>query len=349
MRGMTDKLIKYVLEETPEDSKICRAFQHWTTTCKRFRAFIDEYKNKIRKKVRGAETEDDIEDIRFELEIPYLLLLNNDFNVQYEAYGTSQQAPDFKITYKETLPLNFEVARIRESEFCDRLEQIERKIAKRVYQIPSHLGANFIYINPSSSLIEKMEHLEDEIVDFIGKTIKRVEAILEYDKPTRYRIYPIEGANDLKLELIKPSMKRNFNNTSWNGGGVFPLPYTGKEQNKFGDIIIDKLRQAIPDMINMLVINTNTWAHDEDSLIDALISIRGFVGEQNDEFFKQKGYNSTEDFINKSRKLRGILFRSTWIKGEGARNYVWENPDANNKLPASVSEYLRNMDRAPIT
>ena len=72
-------LISYILEG--KENLFQEVFKSRFDACERFKEFIYRYKDKVRAKARGAVTRDDLEDIIHELEIPYLLLLDNRFEV----------------------------------------------------------------------------------------------------------------------------------------------------------------------------------------------------------------------------------------------------------------------------
>ncbi len=86
----------------------------WLGTSKRFRAFAEAYRDKIRKKARSARDPEGLHDLRCELAVAYLLVQEPRFTVQYEPQGVGgQRAPDFTVLYKGHLPFHLEVTRQR--------------------------------------------------------------------------------------------------------------------------------------------------------------------------------------------------------------------------------------------
>jgi hypothetical protein len=86
----------------------------WVNTSARFRAFLDIYRDKVRKKVRVAQSSDELNDLRAELAVAYLLLQDRRCVVEYEKLGVRQQrAPDFTVIFKTHTPFNVEVTRLR--------------------------------------------------------------------------------------------------------------------------------------------------------------------------------------------------------------------------------------------
>src|SRR5436190_5204166 len=91
-------------------------FGLWVASSARFRAFAEQYRDKIRKKVRGTRDQEGLKDLTFELEIAYLLLSERRFAVEYEKGGVGKQrGPDFCVTFKAHIPFNVEVKRFRNS------------------------------------------------------------------------------------------------------------------------------------------------------------------------------------------------------------------------------------------
>ena len=71
---------------------------------------------KIAKKLATAKSDEDLCDIRSELEIALILCENKKLSIEYEKYESSDgRAPDFFVTYNGTFTFNVEVVRIRES------------------------------------------------------------------------------------------------------------------------------------------------------------------------------------------------------------------------------------------
>jgi hypothetical protein len=80
------------------ESSIQRACLSWMAQSPAFRTFVARYRDKIRAKVRRCPTEDDLQDLSWELEIGHLLLKNPDFQLEYEPYGTSgSRSPDYLV------------------------------------------------------------------------------------------------------------------------------------------------------------------------------------------------------------------------------------------------------------
>lgn len=98
------------LQPTPLGAQ-CAA---WMAASRRFRAFVESYRDKIRKKVRSAEDAEGLGDVQAELAIAHALLQERRFSVEYEAYAAEKQrGPDFTVAFTTRLHFNVEVTRLR--------------------------------------------------------------------------------------------------------------------------------------------------------------------------------------------------------------------------------------------
>jgi len=86
----------------------------WMTSSPRFAAFVEVYRNKIRKKIRIEPEAEGLRDLLIELEAAYLLLQEQRFEIGYEPYARDEsRSPDFAVTYRTNLIFNVEVTRMR--------------------------------------------------------------------------------------------------------------------------------------------------------------------------------------------------------------------------------------------
>jgi hypothetical protein len=89
----------------------------WMGASPRFTAFVEAYRDKIRKKIRNTRTPASALDLRGELGVACCLLDDRHFAVAYEPYASAKRrSPDFAVTYRSNLVFNIEVARIRAKE-----------------------------------------------------------------------------------------------------------------------------------------------------------------------------------------------------------------------------------------
>ncbi len=83
------------------------------TASRRFRAFAEAYRDKIRKKARGSRDDEAQRDLAFELAVAALILDDGRFALEYEPYGVGQRAPDFRLTFRGGARCNIEARRLR--------------------------------------------------------------------------------------------------------------------------------------------------------------------------------------------------------------------------------------------
>ena len=108
-------LIAYLFEGQPH--LLSSELYRWMEGSSRFTAFVETYRDKIRKKLRVAREPETILDLRGELEVAYCLLNDRRLAVAYEPYASTQRrGPDFAVTYRVNLVFNIEVARLRVEE-----------------------------------------------------------------------------------------------------------------------------------------------------------------------------------------------------------------------------------------
>lgn len=317
----------------------------WFNKCPRFRSFTYRHRNKIRRKLRGAESEDVLFDVRAELHFAYLMLLDEHFEVEYEKYGTGEnRSPDFTVVFQCEIAFNAEVKRIREAEMTTRFEKLLAKIDGEVRKVVSSLefGIEPGVMGITRGLLDRLESSKSDVADFIKAMIGREEGNLLNDKQYDYAIAGFE--HELILYLVKPGWKEAPGPTSHDG--IMPVLYTRKEYRKFGDTICEKVRQLVPGMINVLVVFCSSFTHDEEDLLRAITSINQMLGQGGDAFFIRKGFKGKQDFLNHTRWLSGILFRDSFVPiGEHReRNILWQNGQADLQIPHAIAEYLRIMD-----
>jgi hypothetical protein len=108
----TSDLLTYLFDGQPHS--LTSLFEYWLAS-KRFRAWTDANRAKIRKKVRGVPDAETLRDLRFELETAYLLVQERRFTVVYEYFAAEKaRGPDFTVTFG-SLRFNVEVTRLRAS------------------------------------------------------------------------------------------------------------------------------------------------------------------------------------------------------------------------------------------
>jgi hypothetical protein len=109
-------LIAYVLDGAPQ--LLSGGLLGWLDASldasARFTAFVETYRDKIRKKIRLAREPESLLDLRSELGVAAALLRDRRLAVAYEPYASAKRrGPDFAVTYRVNTTFNLEVARMR--------------------------------------------------------------------------------------------------------------------------------------------------------------------------------------------------------------------------------------------
>ena len=86
----------------------------WLGSSRRFAAFVNTFRDKIRKKLRVTQDQETLYDLRLELETAYLLLQERNLSVAYEPeHSGPGRSPDFAVTFTTSLTFMVEVTRLR--------------------------------------------------------------------------------------------------------------------------------------------------------------------------------------------------------------------------------------------
>lgn len=126
--------MRYVFEGRPH--ALYRALRGWMEASPRFTAFVETYRDKVRKKVRVTRGAESALDLGGELEVAFRLLNDRRLEVAYEPYASlRKRSPDFGVTYRTNLTFNVEVARIRDAPGegeAERLAWVEERLQRVV-------------------------------------------------------------------------------------------------------------------------------------------------------------------------------------------------------------------------
>lgn len=134
-------------------------FAGWVRGSRRFKAFADSYRGKIRAKLRNARDDAGMVDLRAELETAALLLRDDRFTLEYEKYAAARQrGPDFTVTFRTRTPFNIEVRRVRSVELDDgdadaRANKLIAVLCDKAGQMPPSI-VNLLWLTADSALDE---------------------------------------------------------------------------------------------------------------------------------------------------------------------------------------------------
>ena len=128
-----DELLAYLFPADQQD--LASEVRGWLVGSRSFRAFAETYRDKIRKKGRGARDDGARRDLGFELAVAALLLGERSLGLEYEPYGVGQRAPDLRVTFR-SLRFNVEARRLRGSAGAARLA---RTLCDKIGQLPTSM------------------------------------------------------------------------------------------------------------------------------------------------------------------------------------------------------------------
>ncbi|HEU4327521.1 MAG TPA: hypothetical protein VFS21_30560 [Roseiflexaceae bacterium] len=107
-----DDLLAYLTDQRPHP--LTPSLAEWLAGSRRFAAFAEANRDKIRKKLRGAQEPQPALDLRVELETAALLLGERQLSLVYEPQGLGRtRGPDFAVDYTTSTRCMVEVTRLR--------------------------------------------------------------------------------------------------------------------------------------------------------------------------------------------------------------------------------------------
>lgn len=123
----------------------------WIKGERRYRAFAERYRGKMRSKLRNATGQEATADLRFEFEVAYWLLQEPRFEVAYETFEARQGGPDYTVSYRVNTRFNVEVRRIRRAEAGDeRVRKLVETLTDKARQMPPN-AINLLVVSDGSA------------------------------------------------------------------------------------------------------------------------------------------------------------------------------------------------------
>jgi hypothetical protein len=152
------ELIAFLFEGRP--SLITVPLTRWVATSPRYTVFVEKYKDKIRKKIRVTREREALEDLLYELQIPYLFLGEKRFELVYEPYMSGRtRGPDFSLTFRTNFTFNIEVTHVRGTRRA-RTEAIDFRLVDvlcgKLRQLLPKM-ANLLMIEVSPDALEQLD------------------------------------------------------------------------------------------------------------------------------------------------------------------------------------------------
>ncbi len=154
-----------------KSNPLAKEILDWMQGSDRFTTFVNEYRDKIRKKVRVTKERERLLDLRGELEIAHRLLGDRRLEVEYEPYASSKgRGADFAVSYRTNLKFNVEVARMRAGEGeITGAGRNEERVLRIVLEKLGQMQTNM----PNLLVIHVHENVASDID--LGKLMQRVK------------------------------------------------------------------------------------------------------------------------------------------------------------------------------
>jgi hypothetical protein len=154
-----DDLIAYLFDR--QRSRLPAPLREWMLASPRFTAFVETYRDKIRKKIRVTRDAEGLLDLLGELQVACCLLDDRRLEVTYEPYASAKQrGADFAVTYRKNLVFNVEVARLRESGHAPAGDRLLRVLLNKLGQMQAGMpNLLAVHVPPSLAGSIDIDHL----------------------------------------------------------------------------------------------------------------------------------------------------------------------------------------------
>jgi hypothetical protein len=136
---VADEILDYIFDGRPH--LLADPMGAWLDSSRRFTAFVDTFRDKIRKKIRVTPDSESILDVRLELETAYLILREPRLSLVYEPQLSERvRAPDFAVSFTTSLTFMLEVTRLRARSNLEQLPGMEFRAERLMDAICGKLG-----------------------------------------------------------------------------------------------------------------------------------------------------------------------------------------------------------------
>lgn len=182
----TDELLTYLFDRQPHI--LAEPMGTWLNASRRFAAFVDTFRDKIRKKIRVTQDVETLLDLRLELDTAYRLLQERTLSLVYEPQLAEKvRSPDFAVTFTTSLTFMLEVTRLRTnpkpiddqtsvSNIGDRLTDA---VCSKLGQL-THQQCNIILVG-----VDALQLTQDDL----RATMLRIQQRAERSKPAFFQRY----------------------------------------------------------------------------------------------------------------------------------------------------------------
>lgn len=194
-------LTAYLFEgQPPHAAGLAAELLGWMDDSTRFMAFVETYRDKIRKKLRVTRDGESALDVRGELEVARGLLADRRFAVTYEPYASAKhRGPDFAVTYRTNTVFNIEVARIRAEpgeagalDLARKEERVVRILLDKLGQVQSGMP-NLLAIHTRPELARAID---------LGRLMQAVKTRVEDKDAAFYALTRYGGPADFHKDFL---------------------------------------------------------------------------------------------------------------------------------------------------
>ena len=185
-------LIDYIFEG--HYSPLAAEMLRWMDASVRATAFVDTYRDKIRKKIRVAGTPESLLDVRCELDVAFHLLADRRLALVYEPVASEKRrGPDFALTYRVNTSFNVEVARIRLEQAG--AERIARILLDKLGQMQPGMP-NMLVIQARQEVMQSVD---------LGQLLQGIKARAEAKDPGFYALTRYASPADFYKDFLRLS------------------------------------------------------------------------------------------------------------------------------------------------
>jgi hypothetical protein len=178
------ELITYLFNG--KGGRLPEEFLSWMQDSARFADFVEDYRDKIRKKVRVASEPEGLLDVRAELDIARVLLSDKRVKVNYELGASSKRRiPDFTVTFRESLAFNIEVSRMQANVNAE--ERIIRILLEKLGQMQSGVpNLLAIYTQAHAEGLIDLGELMHQVKLWADGTAPALYSMSQYKSPAAF-------------------------------------------------------------------------------------------------------------------------------------------------------------------
>jgi len=168
-----------------EDDPFHDELAAWLASSRRFRAFAEAHRDKIRKKVRVAIDSQALHDVRAELHVARLLFEDRRIGLAFEAYGSGRAGPDFSLAFRDAPSLNLEVTRPRTTSLAG-------PILTKLHQLP-----------PSRPNAVVLALADDPAAPDVGETVRELRVRADGKEDAFFASRGFDGARAFHQRLLR--------------------------------------------------------------------------------------------------------------------------------------------------